>query len=65
MKDEVLTELWKIKDSIAKENNHDVGTLMMHLKKVQATSGRKTINRYQNIKKLPVRRSAHRKHVLD
>ena len=50
MKDEVLTELWKIKDSIAKENNHDVGKLMMHLKKVQATSGRKTINRHQNKK---------------
>ncbi len=50
MKDEVLTELWKIKDSIAKENNHDVGTLMIHLKKIQAKSGRKTINRYQDKK---------------
>lgn len=50
MKDEVLTELWKIKDSIAKENNHDVGTLMIHLKKIQAKSSRKTINRYQDKK---------------
>jgi len=50
MKDEILTELWMIKDSIAKENNHDVNTLMIHLKKVQSLSDRKVMNRYQNKK---------------
>ena len=47
MKDEILTELWMIKDSIAEENNNDVSSLMIHLKQVQASSSRKVINRFQ------------------
>jgi hypothetical protein len=50
MKDEILTELWMIKDSIAKENNNDVKTLMIHLKEFQETSGRRVVNRFQNKK---------------
>jgi len=50
MNDEILAELWMIKDSIAKENNNDVKTLMFHLKAFQETSGRRVVNRFQNKK---------------
>jgi hypothetical protein len=50
MKDEILTELWMIKDSIAKENNNNVATLMNHLKSIQDSSGRRVVNRFQNKK---------------
>ena len=50
MKDEVLTELWMIKDSIAKDNNNDVKTLMIYLNEFQKTSGRRVVNRFQNKK---------------
>lgn len=50
MKDEILTELWLIKDTIAKENNNDVKSLMIHLKNIQDSSGRRVVNRFQNKK---------------
>ena len=32
MADEIITELWKIKDAIAKENGYDVKSFVTHLR---------------------------------
>lgn len=48
MKDDVLTELWKTKDSISEENNHDINKLMIQLKDLQTASKRTVVNRLQN-----------------
>ena len=38
MKDDILAELWKIKDQIASEANYDTRKLFARLKKIQETS---------------------------
>jgi len=44
MKDEILEELWKTKDDIAKECNYDIQKLFQNLKNKQASSNRKVVN---------------------
>ena len=31
MKDEIITEVWKVKDAISAEHHHDVRSLLKHL----------------------------------
>ena len=50
MKDEILEELWAIKDGIAQDAHYDVSTLMSQLKKAQSLSSRKVVNLSQNKK---------------
>ena len=45
MKDEILTELWQVKDDIAKESNHNVRDLFERLRKVQTASKHPTVDR--------------------
>ena len=35
MYDEVIRELWQVKDSIARENGYDIETLVAHLRKMK------------------------------
>ena len=35
MYDEVIRELWQVKDSIARENGYDIETLVAHLRKME------------------------------
>ena len=53
MKDEILTELWKIKDQIATEANCDARTLFSRLKSIQEKSDHPVVNRTQALKKQP------------
>lgn len=50
MKDEILEELWAIKDGIAQDANYDVSALMSQLKTAQSQSSRKVVNLSQNKK---------------
>jgi hypothetical protein len=45
MKDEILAELWAIKDGIAKECGYDVKRLFDRLKKSQKKSKHRLVNR--------------------
>ena len=45
MRDEILEELWQIKDEIAKEAGYDIDVLLSRLQKMQQASSRTTINR--------------------
>jgi len=44
MADEIIKELWEIKDSIAQEFNYDVEALVDHLRSVRAKSGRTVVD---------------------
>ncbi|MHA1919586.1 MAG: hypothetical protein ACTSWX_07565 [Promethearchaeota archaeon] len=44
MVDEILKELWEIKDNIAKEHGNDLDALTTWLKKRSITENRKVIN---------------------
>nr|VFJ60624.1 MAG: hypothetical protein BECKDK2373B_GA0170837_10944 [Candidatus Kentron sp. DK]VFJ61970.1 MAG: hypothetical protein BECKDK2373C_GA0170839_10933 [Candidatus Kentron sp. DK] len=46
MKDEVLQELWEIKDELARESGYDIETLFKMLRTVQAASTRPVVNLY-------------------
>nr|VFJ58145.1 MAG: hypothetical protein BECKDK2373C_GA0170839_106326 [Candidatus Kentron sp. DK] len=46
MKDEVLQELWEIKDELARESGYDVKVLIETLRAAQAVSTRPTVNLY-------------------
>jgi hypothetical protein len=50
MKDEILTELWSIKDQIAAETKGSTRALFERLKVIQNKSGRPIINRTQKRK---------------
>lgn len=51
MKDEILEELWAIKDGIAQDANYDVSALMSQLKTAQSQSSRKVVNLSRNKKR--------------
>ena len=53
MKDEILTELWSIKDQIATEVNGSTKTLFARLKQIQEKSDHPVVNRTQKRKKQP------------
>ncbi len=44
MHDEVIDELWRAKDAIAKEFNYDVVALARELMRRQRTAGRRVVN---------------------
>lgn len=44
MSDEIIRELWRVKDDIAKEFNYDIDTLGAELMRRQKESGRKLVN---------------------
>jgi hypothetical protein len=44
MADEIIKELWKIKDGIAHEYGYNVDVLVAHLKEQELSSGQKVVN---------------------
>jgi hypothetical protein len=44
MTDEIIEELWQIKDSIAREHNYDVEKLVAHLRNLTPRSGRHVVD---------------------
>jgi hypothetical protein len=45
MKDEIIEELWRIKDELAREANYDVHVLCEHLRQQQAASRERVVDR--------------------
>jgi hypothetical protein len=50
MKDEILKELWGIKDQLAKENGNDLDKLYGYLVKKEKLSLKKVVNRKSALK---------------
>ena len=44
MSDEIIEELWKIKDSIAREYNYDLDLLVANLRTKKHSDNQKTVN---------------------
>jgi hypothetical protein len=44
MNDEIMKEIWKNKDEIARENSHDIDKLAKAMKKKEKNSGHKVID---------------------
>jgi hypothetical protein len=44
MADEIIREVWRSKDRLAREFNHDIGALAVELQRRQKRSGRKVVN---------------------
>nr|VFJ44710.1 MAG: hypothetical protein BECKDK2373C_GA0170839_100925 [Candidatus Kentron sp. DK]VFJ44884.1 MAG: hypothetical protein BECKDK2373B_GA0170837_100835 [Candidatus Kentron sp. DK] len=44
MKDEIIQEVWKAKDSIAARHHYDVGRLVAHLCAAQKSSGARVVD---------------------
>ena len=44
MSDEIIRELWRIKDSISEEHGHDAKALVAYLQSRKWTEGRKVVN---------------------
>ena len=44
MADEIIDELWKIKDGIAQEYGYNVDVLVAHLKAKELSAGQKVVN---------------------
>ncbi|MBF0275118.1 MAG: hypothetical protein HQK84_07790 [Nitrospinae bacterium] len=44
MKDEIIEELWKVKDEIAKEHNYDIDKLVETLREREKTEKRKIVD---------------------
>lgn len=44
MSDEVIRELWRVKDEIAKEFNYDIDALVADLRRRQEESGRPVVD---------------------
>lgn len=44
MPDETIKELWRIKDSIAREHGYDVEALALYLRGRSASEDRRTVN---------------------
>jgi len=40
MADEIIRELWQIKDAMAREHGYDVDALVAHLRRLEPGSGR-------------------------
>ncbi len=45
MRDEIIQELWQIKDELAREANYDVHVLCRKLREQQATSRERIVDR--------------------
>ena len=59
MADEIITELWEVKDAIAKEFGCDVKALVAHLRKKKCDEGSPGINLRS------IRQSAEQKNAAD
>ncbi len=44
MPDEIIKELWQIKDSIAREHGYDVKKLVAHLRKRERLAGQRIVD---------------------
>ena len=44
MSDEIIEELWQVKDSLAKQFNYDLDALAAELQRRQKESGRRIVN---------------------
>lgn len=44
MTDEIIREVWRVKDEFAKQFNYDIEALAAELQKRQKESGRKVVN---------------------
>jgi hypothetical protein len=44
MADEIIQEVWRIKDQMAKKFNYDIDALVAELQRQQQQSGRKVVN---------------------
>jgi hypothetical protein len=44
MADEIITELWEVKDAIAREHGYDVDALINHLKKQRGPADCQTVD---------------------
>jgi len=45
MADEIIRELWRVKDEIARKFNYDLDALVAHLRNESARSGRVVVDR--------------------
>ena len=45
MRDEIIQELWRIKDELARETKYDVHVLCRQLRKRQASAGTQIVDR--------------------
>jgi hypothetical protein len=53
MTDEIIREVWRAKDDLAKQFNYDMEALAAELRKRQKESGRKVVNLENDAKRLP------------
>ena len=44
MSDEIIKELWQIKDSIAREHGYDIERLVAHLRKRKRPKGQQVVD---------------------
>ena len=44
MSDQIIEELWQIKDSIAREHDYDIESLVAHLQTRQQAAGRQVVD---------------------
>ena len=44
MTDEIIKELWQIKDNIASEHNYDLDALVIHLRSTGGMAGRRVVD---------------------
>lgn len=44
MSDEIIKELWQIKDSIAREHGYDIETLVAHLRTKKRPEGQQVVD---------------------
>ena len=49
MKDEIIQEIWRIKDELAREADYDVATLCRQLMDLQRSSHRKFVDRSKRV----------------
>ncbi len=44
MADEIIAELWQIKDNIAREHDYDLGALVAHLQTKERPAGQRVVD---------------------
>jgi hypothetical protein len=53
MTDEIIREVWRAKDELAKEFNYDMDALAAELRKREKESGRKIVNLEKDVPRPP------------
>jgi len=56
MTDEVIEELWRVKDRIARDHGYDLDALVVHLRNREQTCGHRVVDRAKEIgdERIPV-----------